>query len=174
MDWNFTTLRGGGRDQVYESRSRYCLLYGFRPFRPNHSTGIHRRPAVMGPNSAEASNSICLYGRLTSTSALPQDALPLCCAVLALASGCAASASSPVTASIYNASKGATAATSNDLGSKTGQSCATSILGIIGSGDASVASAAKAGGITKISAVDSDNSGILGIYAKNCTVVSGE
>lgn len=97
-----------------------------------------------------------------------------CAVALAVfASGCAMSANSPVTGSIYQASKGATAATSNDVGEKTGQSCAMSILGVYGAGDASIASAAKAGGITKISSVDSDNFGILGVYAKNCTVVSG-
>ena len=95
-------------------------------------------------------------------------------AIATLASGCAMSANAPVTGSIYQAAKGATAATSNDLGGKTGQSCAMSILGVYGAGDASIAAAAKAGGITKISAVDSDNFGILGVYAKNCTVVTGE
>lgn len=94
--------------------------------------------------------------------------------LLGLASGCAMSANAPVTGSIYQASKGATTATSNNVGTKTGQSCATSILGVVGTGDASIASAAKAGGVSKISSVDSDNFGILGIYAKNCTVVSGE
>lgn len=94
--------------------------------------------------------------------------------LLSLSTGCAMSFSQPVTGGIYQGTKGATTATSNDLGSKTGQSCATSYLGVVALGDASVASAAKAGGITKISAVDSDNFGILGVYAKNCTVVSGD
>lgn len=96
-------------------------------------------------------------------------------AILAtLTTGCAMSTSVPVTGYIYNGSKGATAATSNTLGARTGESCATSILGWIGNGDASIASAAKAGGITKIATVDSDNFGVLGIYAKNCTIVTGE
>lgn len=98
----------------------------------------------------------------------------LALALAALSTGCAMSANSPVTGFVYGASKGATAATSNDVGTKTGQSCASSILGVYGSGDASIAAAAKAGGITKISAVDSDNFGVLGVYAKNCTVVTGE
>lgn len=91
-----------------------------------------------------------------------------------LATGCAMSSNAPVTGSIYLGAKGATAATSNPVGAKTGESCATSYLGVIGLGDASVASAAKAGGITKIGSVSSDNKGILGVYAKNCTVVTGE
>lgn len=94
-------------------------------------------------------------------------------ALATLTSGCAMSANAPVTGTIYLGAKGATNATSNDVAAKTGESCATSYLGIIGLGDASIASAAKAGGITKISSVDSDNMAILGVYAKNCTVVSG-
>lgn len=92
----------------------------------------------------------------------------------ALSTGCAMSLAQPVTGSIYQGTNGATAATSNNLGGKTGKSCATSILGAVGIGDASIASAAKAGGITKIAAVDSENFGVLGIYATNCTVVTGE
>jgi hypothetical protein len=94
-------------------------------------------------------------------------------ALATLTSGCAMSSNAPVTGGLYLGAKGATNATSNDVGAKTGESCATSYLGVIGLGDASVASAAKAGGITKISSVDSDNMAILGLYAKNCTVVSG-
>lgn len=94
-------------------------------------------------------------------------------ALATLTSGCAMSSNAPVTGSIYLGAKGATNATSNDVAAKTGESCATSYLGVIGLGDASIASAAKAGGITKISSVDSDNMAILGLYAKNCTVVSG-
>lgn len=93
--------------------------------------------------------------------------------IMGLCSGCAMSANAPVSGSIYLGAQGATNATSNDVGSKTGESCATSYLGIIGLGDASIAAAAKAGGVTKISSVDSDNMAILGLYAKNCTVVSG-
>ena len=89
-------------------------------------------------------------------------------------SGCAAmSANSPVSGFAYTSAKGATAVTSNDIGAKTGTSCATSILGIVGLGDSSIASAAKAGSITKVSTVDSENTVILGVWAKNCTVVTG-
>jgi hypothetical protein len=91
-----------------------------------------------------------------------------------LTSGCAMSANAPVTGSIYQGAKGATTATGNALTEKVGKSCASSILGAIGLGDASIASAAKAGGITKVSSVDSENFGVLGIYATNCTVVTGE
>jgi hypothetical protein len=99
----------------------------------------------------------------------------LCSAVFAvLASGCAMSNSAPVSGFLYTGAQGTHGATSNLVAAKTGQSCASSILGIVGTGDASAASAARAGGITKIATVDSDNFGVLGIYAKNCTVVTGE
>ena len=95
-------------------------------------------------------------------------------AFAALTSGCAMSNSTPVTGFAYSGTQGATAATSNTVGSKTGQSCATSYVGVVGLGDASIAAAAKAGGITTISTVDSDNFAVIGVYAKNCTVVTGE
>lgn len=88
--------------------------------------------------------------------------------------GCAMSANAPVTGFVYQGANGATAATANALTAKSGKSCASSILGIAGMGDASIAAAAKAGGISKVAAVDSENFGILGIYATNCTVVTGE
>lgn len=94
--------------------------------------------------------------------------------VLGMTSGCAMSSNAPVTGGLYLGAKGGTTATDHPLGSKTGQSCATSYVGVVGLGDASIASAAKAGGITKIATVDSENTGILGVYAKNCTVVTGE
>jgi hypothetical protein len=59
-------------------------------------------------------------------------------------------------------------------GTKTGEACATSILGIVGIGDASIATAKAAGGITQVAHVDHDNFGILGIYASSCTVVVGQ
>jgi hypothetical protein len=92
----------------------------------------------------------------------------------ALTGGCAMSANAPVTGGLYLSANGATAVSSNELGSKSGKSCASSILGIVGTGDASVATAAKAGGISRVASVDSENFGILGIYATNCTVVTGE
>ena len=91
-----------------------------------------------------------------------------------LTSGCAMSMGTPVTGFLYQGAKGTIGATSNPIGGKSGESCASSILGIIGTGDASAAAAAKAGGISKISTVDNSNFAILGIYAKNCTMVTGE
>ena len=59
-------------------------------------------------------------------------------------------------------------------GTKTGQACATSILGWFGLGDASVTAAMADGKLTQVAHVDHDITGILGLYAKSCTTVSGQ
>jgi hypothetical protein len=55
-----------------------------------------------------------------------------------------------------------------------GTSVATSILGLIATGDASIEAAAKAGGISKIHHVDYQAMSILGLYSTFTTVVYGE
>jgi hypothetical protein len=60
------------------------------------------------------------------------------------------------------------------IGSKSGEACSTSILGIVATGDSSLVAAAKAGGITKIGTVDFAYTRILGIYGQVCTQVTGE
>jgi len=89
-------------------------------------------------------------------------------------SGCAMGTRAPVTGFLYTDAKGSLNVSANQLGSKKGTSCATSILGWIGMGDASIATAASNGGITRISNVDSSNMNILGLYAKTCTIVQGD
>ena len=96
-----------------------------------------------------------------------------CVGIAAMASGCAM-ASSPVNGSLYSGVQAHQSATGNPSGPKRGESCASSILGIIATGDASAATAAASGGITKVSVVDTDVFSVLGIYAKYCTVVHGE
>jgi hypothetical protein len=97
----------------------------------------------------------------------------LACAVAgATLSGCAMAAS-PVSGFVYNGTKHGEVATANAVGSKSGESCANSILGIVAGGDASVDAAAKAGGVTQVSHVDHRTFGVLGIYAEYCTVVYG-
>lgn len=66
-------------------------------------------------------------------------------------------------------------ATSNTVGSKVGRSTATGYLGIIFlDADASIRSAAKQGGITKISTVDIKASNFLNIITSYETIVTGE
>jgi len=45
---------------------------------------------------------------------------------------------------------------------------------LIGTGDASIAAAAKNGGITRIHHVDSESMNVLGIYSRYDTIVYGE
>jgi hypothetical protein len=59
------------------------------------------------------------------------------------------------------------------IGAKEGKACAQSILGLIAQGDASIAAAAKAGGITNVTTVDHYSRNILGIIGDFCTVVRG-
>lgn len=64
--------------------------------------------------------------------------------------------------------------TQNDIGKKKGEACATSILGLVTTGDASIRSAADAAGIKNVSSVDSSIKNILGIVSTYCVVVSGK
>ena len=75
---------------------------------------------------------------------------------------------------LYVADSVAAQVTENDVGSRTGEACSQSILGLLVTGDASAKAAAENGGITKIGTVNYKYSNILGIIASFCTVVTGE
>jgi len=83
-------------------------------------------------------------------------------------------ASSPVNGFIYTDVKGPITADSGASASKEGTSCASSILGWVATGDASIEAAMKNGGISKVATVDFNSTGILGFYAKFCTIVRGQ
>lgn len=91
---------------------------------------------------------------------------------ISVLSGCAM-ARSPVTGAWYTDTHSGVAATSNQAGNRVGESCATSILGLIGTGDASIEAARRNGGITMVSSVDDHAKSILGIWAEYCTIVRG-
>jgi len=59
------------------------------------------------------------------------------------------------------------------VGGKKGEACATSYLGIIGTGDASIATAAGNGGIKTVTNVDHHTTNLLGLVAKFCTIAYG-
>ncbi len=80
----------------------------------------------------------------------------------------------PVVGGIYTDVKAPLAATSNPVASKVGTAEATSILGIVATGDASIQAAAQKAGITRISHVDYQAYSILGIFAKFTVYVYGE
>lgn len=88
--------------------------------------------------------------------------------------GCAAYAVSPVLGGLYTDIKAPITATSNTSYSKMGSASASSILGLIAVGDASINTAAKNGGITRIHHVDYKSTSILGIYATYTVYVYGE
>jgi hypothetical protein len=94
----------------------------------------------------------------------------------ALSTGCAGYAFSGHKVndgSIYADTQANEAVTDNEAGTKKGEACSFSVLGAYTAGDSSVSSAAKKGGIAKVSSVDNKFSNILGVYATYCVVVTG-
>lgn len=95
-------------------------------------------------------------------------------AALLLLTGCAYPWASPLIGGVYTGVEAHQSATANPVGNKRGEACAFSILGLVAIGDASATTAAKNGGVTKIGLVDNDMMGVLGLFARHCTVVHGE
>lgn len=88
-------------------------------------------------------------------------------------SGCA-TANAPVNGFLYTSVTGPVAVSgSSDKPTKVGRSYARSIFGLWATGDASIETAAKNGGITKIHHVDHETQVILGVMADYTTVVYG-
>lgn len=90
-----------------------------------------------------------------------------------IVAGCATSTRQPVTGFLYSDIKATENVTDNASAPKTGEACAQSIIGIA-TGDASLETAKKAGGITQVSYVDNYSNSILGVWAKYCLVVHGK
>jgi hypothetical protein len=86
--------------------------------------------------------------------------------------GCA-TVRTPALGLIYTQTKSGVAATSNSAGTKTGEACAESYFGLVATGDASIETARKEGGITTITSVDESSKNIIGVYGKYCTLVRG-
>jgi hypothetical protein len=94
-------------------------------------------------------------------------------AVSLAASGCAY-AQTPVTGYVFNNVKYGGLVTPTATVTKSGSAHAESYVGIFGLGDASVETAAKNAGITRIHHVDYECWSILGCYAKFTTTVYGD
>jgi hypothetical protein len=62
----------------------------------------------------------------------------------------------------------------NKGGTKSGESCASGILGVAAWGDASVAAAKAAGGIKEVHSVEYKDTNYVFVYHVGCTVVHGE
>jgi hypothetical protein len=93
-------------------------------------------------------------------------------ALAVLASGCATPF--PVGA-LYTEIKSPVGAGEGALSySKVGTAKATSVLGLVATGDASIKAAAANGGIRNIKYVDYDSKNILGVYGEYTTTVYGD
>lgn len=57
---------------------------------------------------------------------------------------------------------------------KMGEACSMGILSAVALGDASLAAAKKAGGITDVHTVDIKTFNIVGVYTQGCTIVHGK
>ena len=80
---------------------------------------------------------------------------------------------SPLGGTTYNEVKFGNIATAETAATKEGRACATSILGAVAQGDASIVAAKANGGITKVTSVDQHVKGILSLFGEYCTVVKG-
>lgn len=80
---------------------------------------------------------------------------------------------SPINGSIYTDVKGPVSMGTATGSSKVGEAKATSIVGVA-LGDASIETAMKNGGITKVHHIDTKVRNILGVYAEITTIVYGE
>lgn len=91
-------------------------------------------------------------------------------AAIFLLGGCQV-ASAPV-AGIWMQNVGHPVGAGDKVGDREGKACATSYLGIVAVGDASIKAAAAAGGITRIDSVDAETSNMI-VIGTYCTVVRG-
>ena len=99
--------------------------------------------------------------------------MAICFASLIL-SGCGAYVASPLTGVLHTNVQGPIAATDKSGGVlKSGSASATSVLGLVATGDASIRAAARNGGITEIHWVDYHSESTLGIFAKYTVTVYG-
>ena len=92
-----------------------------------------------------------------------------------MVTGCAFAPTPVGSALIFTDVKGPVAVDDNNTGyAKKGEACATNVLGLVATGDASIETAKKVAGISKVSSVSSDQFSILFLFSKYCTIVTGE
>ncbi len=100
--------------------------------------------------------------------------------VVFMGTGCASFLGGYPSGSIYTGTTTPHMATRAEIsgqgktGDKTGEACATGILGIAAFGDASVDAAKKAGGVSDVHSVEFRAMNILGIYTQGCTEIHGK
>jgi hypothetical protein len=109
----------------------------------------------------------------------PKTAFTAVMSLVLLASGCAGIAFSgrPVIGATSLYAKTSASEFVNEqtkLGSKSAEGCVTSILGLIVTGDASAAEAARRSNISRITHIDHKFENFIGLYANYCVVVYGD
>lgn len=98
----------------------------------------------------------------------------LTAALCILLAGCSTGRSPVSVGLVFTSVSGSESISGNNLGSHSGTACAMSILGLVAVGDASITTAANNGKLNKVSHVDYETTGILGVYSKSCTIAYGE
>ncbi|MHA6493420.1 TRL-like family protein [Pseudomonas borbori] len=91
--------------------------------------------------------------------------------LVALLTGCATGLS-PVGVGLITDVKGPITATTAQ-GNKTGTSCATTIIGLINKGDASIEAAKANGGISTVASADYHTKGFYPFFGETCVSVTG-
>lgn len=97
--------------------------------------------------------------------------IALTAGLVTLLSGCATGLS-PVGVGLLTDVKGPITATTAQ-GSKTGTSCATTIIGLINKGDASIEAAKANGSIATVASADYHTKGFYPFFGKTCVSVTG-
>ena len=92
---------------------------------------------------------------------------------LLVLSGCAAPLASSGPGMIFTDVKEAVQANNGVAAPKRGEACAQNILGIVSTGDSTVETAKRMANINSVATIDRSFWSILSVYAKACTVVSG-
>lgn len=88
--------------------------------------------------------------------------------------GCASVASPVGNGVILTSVDGPVTVTENVGSKKKGEACASNVLGLFATGDASIEKARRQGDVAKVSSVDHSSFSLLFLYSKFCTVVHGE
>ena len=100
--------------------------------------------------------------------------LAAACAAAVLFTGCISAPFTPPMGLYTEISAPLSTEGTIDVGAKKGEATAKTILGLVATGDCSIAAAAKNGGLTTIKHIDYKYKNILGIVQETTVVVYGE
>ena len=101
-------------------------------------------------------------------------AIAFLCSAAVFTTGCATVASPVGNGAIVTSVQGPVAMTENVGSKKSGKSCASNVLGLFATGDASIEQARRNGGVAKVASVDHSAFSVLFLYSKFCTIVHGD